>query len=357
MRSLWRVLALALLAAVPVQAAVRFVTPQPGSQVYGPTLIEVETTAKNVDRVEFHIDGKLAAVVRVAPFRYVHDFGESLQGHRITAQVYADGYRTHENAEIATASLSAGEIVDVDLVEVPFRAQTRKGRLHKSDIVVRENGVEQNVLELLSSRGPTTFYFVIDRSLSMRQGKLPRALTAVQRAGKQLRSEDDASVILFNHRVDAPVSIQATENLATRFRGVIPSGGTSLRDALASIQPERRTVAIVISDGADRNSTLDTARALQRVARSKMTVYSLLLGSGAGAEFVEAAAQRSGGTTLRSSAGNLARDLERILADINSRYTAVYQSHGTSKGWREIQLTARAPGIQVAQARRGYYAE
>lgn len=352
-----RAFLLLVLAALPAQGALRFVTPQAGGQVYGPTLIEVETTARSVDRVEFHVDGRLAGVVRAAPFRYVHDFGESLQGHRIIAHLFADRYRTHQTAEIITAALGASETIDVDLVEVPFRVQTRKPRLQKGDLVLRENGVEQMILDLSSSRGPTTFYFVIDRSLSMGQGKLENALGAVERSLKLLRAEDDASVILFNHRVDMPMKIAAGQKLAARFSGVIPSGGTSLRDALASIQPARRTIAIVISDGADRNSTLHPAKALQKVVRGKLSVYSLLLGRGAGAEFVEEAVQRSGGTTVRSSAGSLGRDLERILTEINGRYTAVYQSHGTSKGWREIQLMPRTSGVQIAQARRGYYAE
>ena len=344
--------ALALFA-IPLRADVRFVTPQQGAQVYGAALIEIATTTPNVDRVEFFVDGTLAGVTRTAPFRIIYDFGDSTSSHRIAAHLYSDRYRSKETAEILTAALTAGETIDVDLVEVPFRAVTRTVRLGKSDITVRENGVEQTVRELLTARGATTFYFVIDRSASMRRGKVEKAIRAVERALTRLRPGDDAKLIYFNHRVEAQRTVVAGEKL----RAVTPSGGTSLRDALASIQPARRTIAIVISDGADRNSSSGTAAALQRVARSKLTVYSLVLGGGSGAEFLETAARRTGGTSARSTAETLSRDLESIMNDINSRYTLVYQSRGTSKGWREIQLTPRRSGIQIAQARRGYFAE
>ena len=357
MRSFFVVLALLVATAAPLSADVRFVSPEQGSQVYGPAVIEIATITPAVDRVEFYVDGTLAGVARSAPYRIAWDFGDSLAARKITAHLYSDKYRTRESAEILTSALTASESVDIDLVEVPFRARTSKARLNTADIAIRENGVEQKILELQSSRGATSFYFVVDRSLSMGDGKLQKALAAVDRARTQLRSEDEASVIFFNHRVDAPRKLTSEEKATAKFRSVVPSGGTSLRDALASIHPTRRTIAIVISDGADRNSTLDIAGALQRVARSKLSVYSLLLGGGGGSEFLEAAASRTGATAKRTTSNSLERDMTAILSDINSRYTVVYQSHGTGKGWREIQLLPRQSGIQVAMARRGYYAE
>jgi hypothetical protein len=338
-----------------LRAEVHFLTPEAGAQVFGRMPLEVATATANVDRVEFYVDGTLAGVARVAPYRMMFDFGESPASHRVVARVFSDQYRREESAEVLTAALTASESLDVDLVEVPFRAVTRKPRLEKSDISIRENGLTHEVREVLTTRGSTSFYFVIDRSLSMRKGKLTRALAAVDQALSRLRPADDASIILFNHRVESARTISRGE-VAARYRDVTPSGGTSMRDAVASIQPQRRSIAIVISDGADRNSSMTTAAALQKVAQSKLTVYSLLLGGGSGADFLGAAADRTGGTAVSSSAERVAADLGRIMDDINSRYVAVYQSRGTTRGWREIQLIPRS-GIQIATSRRGYYAE
>lgn len=352
-----RLFAAVLLAAASLRGDIRFLAPQQGSQVFGPSLIEIATSTPDVNRVEFYVDGVLAGVARQEPYRITHDFGDSPTSRTIAAHVYSDQYRTRENAEILTAALTASESVDVDLVEVPFRAHTDKPLIHPADLSVRENGIEQRVLELRSNRGPTSFYFVMDRSLSMGSGKLKRALAAVDLTRAQLRPDDDATVIFFNHRVESPRKVSQSDKVVETYRHTLPSGGTSLRDALASIRPQRRSIAIVISDGADRNSSLDAAAALQRVAGGKLSVYSLLLGGGAGAEFLREAGRRTGGTSLRSSPESMHRDIQSILADINSRYTAVYQSRGTRKGWRGIQLVPRRSDIQIAMVRPGYYAE
>ena len=50
----------------------------------------------------------------------------------------------------------------------------------------------------------------------------------------------------------------------------------------------------------------------------------------------------------------VAKTLANALADINSRYLAVYQSHGTKRGWRKIEVTSR---YAIDGARKGYFAE
>jgi hypothetical protein len=142
-----RLLALIFVAST-LSADVRFLTPQDGSQVYGPAWIEVATTTANVDRVEFYVDGNLAGVARAAPYRISHDFGDSTASRRIAAHVYSNRFTSRETAEIVTAALTATESIDVDLVEVPFRAVTRKARLSRNDISIRENGVPQEIRDV-----------------------------------------------------------------------------------------------------------------------------------------------------------------------------------------------------------------
>ena len=108
---------------VPLLLAVTFVSPQQGAQAIGVLPIEVTTTAANVDRVELSVDGVLAGVAKKPPYRIAYDFGTSLAGHEITATVFSNGYRTTETAKVLTAALSAGETMNVDLVEVPMRVR------------------------------------------------------------------------------------------------------------------------------------------------------------------------------------------------------------------------------------------
>ena len=110
-------------------ALVTFVSPAAGSQAIGPTPLEITTTISNVDRVEFYVDDKLTGVARKSPYRITHDFGTSLDAHNVSAKVFSDGYKNVETAHIATAALSAGETISVDLVEVPVRVRASSSTL------------------------------------------------------------------------------------------------------------------------------------------------------------------------------------------------------------------------------------
>ena len=325
-------------------AAITFLAPQPGAQAIGPQPIEITTTAANVDRVELFVDGALAGVARKPPYRIAHDFGTSLNAHEVEAKVYSDGYKTVTSAKVTTAAISAGETMNVDLVEVPMRVRTSRP-LAANDLRVTENGVEQAIRDIHAERGPARFVFVVDRSLSMGDGKLDAALRAIQAEKTLLRPGDRMEMVLFNHNVmKGPVTGPVT-----------PSGGTSLRDAVSSIVTSDRTYAIVITDGGDRNSATSEEEALRRISNTKMIVDAIVLGDGSG--FLDRAARNTGGTVARASASTLQRELHRMLADINSRYTLVYQSHGNGSGWRSIAIAPRRRGVEVLNARKGYFAE
>jgi hypothetical protein len=335
-----------LLAAAAAHGGVAFVAPQADSQAIGPQIIEITTDTTGVNRVEFRVDGVLAGVVRKEPFRIGYDFGTTLTPRTVEARVYSDGYHKTETARVVTASLTAGESMNVDLVEVPMRVRSTR-TLQLSDLRVRENSVEQTLREIQPVRGPAHFAFVVDRSLSMSGGKLEAALRAVGAAQKLLRAGDSTSLVLFNHHVarsDAP-------------QEVAPSGGTALRDAVASTVGDggKRTYVIAITDGGDRNSLLSTEAALQRISGTKTVVSAVVLGNHS--PFLDRATRMTGGVLLAAGRDDVGRQVARILEDINSRYTLVYQSSAKAAGWRSIDIVPRRGGVQVISARKGYFAQ
>ncbi len=335
-------------------AALTFITPQSGSQAIGVQPIEIATSTPNVDRVELYVDGTLAGVARKAPWRIEHDFGTSLDAHTIGAIVWSNNYKTTERAEVRTAAIGTSDSYSVDLVEVPLRVRSSKA-LTPGDLRLRENGVEQTLRDVRADRGAATFVFVVDRSLSMGGGKLEAALHAIDDATKLLRDDDSVTVITFNHNVAKPRAIGRGESVERAFAGLTPSGGTSMRDAIASIPQGHRTYAFVITDGGDRNSRLDDESALRRISNTKTVIDALILGN-AHVNFLDRAAKNTGGAVVDTSRDALSRSLRDLIADINSRYTVVYQSHGTAKGWRAIEITPRR-GISIVNARKGYFAE
>lgn len=334
-----------LLVIIPAAADVTFLSPLADAQAIGPYAIEITTNTPNVDRVEFSVDGVLAGVARKPPYRIAWDFGTSLSARTVTAKVWSEGFRKSESASVITAAMTANETLDVDIVEVPLRLRSAR-TIKAADLRVRENGVEQSVRDVTTQRPPAHFAFVVDRSLSMGNGKLDAALTAIRTELRQLRPGDTSSLVLFNHHVARPQPVR--EIAAT------PSGGTSLRDALASVPSRQRTYAIVITDGGDRNSVLSEEAALQKISGAKTSVHVIVLGD-SHARFLDRAAANTGGRVVRASRESVGRELRRVLEDINSRYLLVYQSRGTRRGWRKIEVqSARA---EVVAARKGYFAE
>ena len=326
-------------------AAITFVSPQQGSQAIGVLPIEVTTAATAVNRVEFYVDGMLVGVARQTPYRIAHDFGTMLAAHEIVARVYSNSYRSVDSASVNTTA-AGGESLNVDLVEVPLRVRA-PGPIAADDIVVKENGIEQVIRDIKADRGPARFVFVVDRSLSMGQGKLDAALRAIDRESKLLRSDDRAEIVLFNHNVMPPQPLARPER-------VEPSGGTSLQDAVSSIPSHDRTYAIVITDGGDRNSITSEDEALRRISGTKLTLDAIILGNDS--RFLGRAARNTGGTVARASASTLQRELHRMILDINSRYTLTYQSHGNPGGWRAISIEPRRRGVEILSARKGYFA-
>jgi Bacterial Ig domain len=327
--------------------AVTFVSPRENGQAVGALPIEVATTAANVDRVEFSVDGVLAGVARKPPYRIAYDFGTSPAGHEITATVFSNGYRTTETAKVLTAALATSESMNVDLVEVPMRVRSPRP-LRAADLHVKENAIEQTIRDVRAERGAARFVFIVDRSLSMGGGKLAAALHAIESESKLLRADDRAEIVLFNHNVMKAQPVGRAAN-------VEPSGGTSLRDALASIVSRDRTYAIAITDGGDRNSLTTEEEALRKISGTKMVVDAIVLGGGSG--FLDKAARNTGGVVARAGAATIDRELRQILLDINSRYTLVYQSHGNAAGWRSISIAANRRGVEILNARKGYFAE
>jgi hypothetical protein len=339
-----------LLAEAAQAATITFVTPRSGAQAIGPMAIEITTSIAKMDRVDFSVDGALAGIARKPPYRIAHDFGTSLAAHVITAKVWSNGYRNAEEASVTTAALTAGESMNVDLVEVPMRIRSALPP-RASELRVTENGVPQTIREVRADRGPARFVFVVDRSLSMGDGKLDAALRAIGQESRLLRADDRAEVVLFNHNVSRARSIDRGEQLPS----VPASGGTSLRDALASIVSRERTYAIVITDGGDRNSAMTERDALRLISNTKMIVGAIILGDTS--PFLHDAARNTGGAIADADASTLQHALHAMILDINSRYTLAYQSQGNGPGWRSIAIVPQLRGTEIINARKGYYAQ
>ncbi|MFP5247450.1 MAG: hypothetical protein ACLGH0_12215, partial [Thermoanaerobaculia bacterium] len=60
----------------------------------------------------------------------------------------------------------------------------------------------------------------------------------------------------------------------------------------------------------------------------------------------------TGGSVISANRASVGGELAKLLANINSRYLVVYQSSGTERGWRNVEVKAKG-----VSARKGYFAE
>lgn len=333
--------------------AARFVTPQDGAQTIGVTTLEIATDAAAIDRVEFFVDGVLVGVIRQPPYRTAWDFGTSLEAHHIVAHVRSNGFRNDDVAEVRTAAVG-GESITVNLVEVPLRIRA-PGPVTAADVAIAEDGVPQTVRTFVADRPPSRFVFLVDRSQSMAGGKLAAALAAIDTALDQLRPDDAAQIIFFNHNFGQLEDLPRKARASTRYAGVVPSGGTSLRDAVVSTIAQGRTNTIVLSDGGDRNSEISDEAALRRISGTNVTFFALVFDRAS--RFLEAASDNTGGEVMTVGAGSVREAMHDLMTDINGRYVLAYQSTGEKKGWRTIKVSSRRSRVKVVKARKGYFAE
>ena len=339
--------------ALILAATVRFLAPPEGAQVIGPTVLEVATDAAEVDRVEFVVDGTLAGVARTPPYRLKYDFGTSLQPHRIVAHVRSHHFQQDDVAVVQTLAVG-GETITVNMVEVPMRVRA-SGEVRAADLRVVEDGVAQTIREVLHERPASRFVFLVDRSQSMNEGKLPASLKAIDAALELLRPGDTAQIIFFNHNYDRLEDLPRGVSASAKYADVEPSGGTALRDALVSTIHEGRTNTIVITDGGDRNSEISEEAALRKISGTNSSFSALVFDRAS--SFLEKASQNTGGDIRTATAETVRDEMRELIADINGRYLLTYQSTGKRKGWRTLKVTSTRFGVSVMKARKGYFAE
>lgn len=324
-------------------AEARISRPAPGEPVTGIVTLEVDAPSDTA-RVDFYLDDLLIGSVREHPWLLTHDAGFTMEPRSIRAVVWGRGMTSREVVERDAAAFRVDAEIDVDLVEVPLTIHSRSVTV--DDFVVRENGAPQEIVAVQPARPDSHFVFVVDRSLSMRNGRLEEAMAAVRELAGSLRETDTAEVIFFNHTVSPPVSPEAAHASA--------SGGTALLDALASISTVRRSVVVVVSDAHDRHSeaTADDVRTLMRTRG--ITLFAVAMQNGNATGLLRELSATTGGMTVRTS--DPREGILRIQHYLDRRSVLVYRSSTQGRGWRSIDVRPVRRGIRISEVREGYVA-
>jgi Ca-activated chloride channel family protein len=264
----------------------------------------------------------------------------------------------------------------LDLVQVTVSVTDAAGRLvtglAKNDFQIWEDGVEQEITQFTDQRVPVSLGVLLDASDSMRGRPILDAQAALDRfVGELLFPDDQVFVATFNHLPRlASRWRRPPKTLANVLRGLHPSGGTAIYDALAATAPlfdrrdNIRAATVVISDGADTASDRTLHQALEVIRRSDAFVYAIAIDSldGRASTRVNAEALRDitsltgGYTEVVRTAADLGPATARIADELNKQYTLGYSSSKPPDGaWRTLRVRVRR-GEHYVRARRGYYA-
>ena len=311
--------------------------------------------------------------------------GSGVQPPNLT--VDTDPVRSPDASTVATSNSiekegREGYILRTDVEEVVLNATVVSGNqivqdLKKEDFEVLEDGVKQNILSFQHVDLPVSMGLVIDNS-----GSMYKKRPSVNRAALDLvaasNPEDQAFVVNFSD--EAYIDQDFTSDLNKLRDGlshIDSRGGTALYDAvvasadkLAADAKRPKQVLILITDGEDNASTLNSVQTIRRVQQlSGPVIYSIGLLFGDEMDRAEVKRARRALELLSSETGGMAffpKSIEQVdeiaaevARDIRSQYTIGYHSTKPAavQGFRRVQVIARAKGGSKldVRTRTGYF--
>jgi len=342
---------------------------------YGRSEIEAEVKASDpsaTEKVEFYVDDKLIFIDTEPPYRCVFDFGTEPRSWVIKATAFhREGITVTDQIILRKVIINyAVQVNRVILYSTAISSKDSKKYvldLKKSDMVLEEDGVKQDIIDFYREERPVTLAVVSDSSGSM-QAAMPIVHTAASKFIDSLGTEDKALVIDFDDKVYLLQDVTADKNdLRIALTSTNALGGTALYDALyASYRKlkniDGRKAIILLSDGDDTASKFSFRRVLDEAKINDILIYSIGLGTGFLdvdlRRVLKSLAEETGGRAyFPDKPDELEAVYREISTELKSQYYATYEPQNTTWDgrWRKIKLTAPGKDVEM-RTRSGYYA-
>lgn len=285
-------------------------------------------------------------------------------------------------------------VLNGDLVTLNVSVRDRSGRaisgLAKSDFIVYEDGVRQEIAFFSPTSAPFNLVLVLDLSGSTRE-KLDVIKQAAIRFIETLSPEDRVAVVAFTREVYLISPLTRDRSLLRQRIEQIRSarGGTALyeamwrvlSDVLAGTRGERNAL-VVLTDGVDNSisefnlvpSTVSFDDLLYRIEESDVIIYPIYLDTerevvykylaespesyALARERLQAMAEVTGGVMFRAAH---VRDLDRVYQQVASELRTVYSlgyyptNNRRDGSWRRVRVKIKGRNVAV-RTRAGYYA-
>jgi Ca-activated chloride channel homolog len=175
----------------------------------------------------------------------------------------------------------------VELINVTATVSDDSGRfvsgLRQSDFTIYEDNEKQEISHFSADRVPVSLGILLDVSGSMSPDKMDAARAAINRFAQQLlEPEDELFLMAFSNTADLLADWTTDRRVISRaILRADPNGGTAMYDAIAEALPiagsgrHEKKAILVISDGNDRNSTINVNELRQAIRESEVIVYAL----------------------------------------------------------------------------------
>jgi VWFA-related protein len=355
--------ALLLLAATVARGAdVAFVSPRDGEVLAGDVHFQLHVRdGADVSRVDVYVAGKLAGTALPPSWSFMWS-APALIAAPIVAVAFDASGRPGERARIKSADRVVTEWVDVNAVQLYPVVTDRVGKyirgLGRESFTVLDQGKPVPIDYFSETVERLRLAILLDTSRSM-TGKLSFVTEAAWGLIRRLESGDTLSLYAFNHGLVAGPEVAAPEVAAAEsfVRGLAPSGGTALYDALAAVLRDLSTTAgrkaiILFSDGQDERSLLTLDQVVDRARQSEAMVYTV----GAGSSARDVAARHDLETLARETGGQalffdnyrkLDSVFDSILVDLRSQYALSYTPPPGEDGVRAIELEVAGSGYRA----------
>lgn len=278
--------------------------------------------------------------------------------------------------------------VNVDLVTLTATVTSRSGHyvggLQKSDFLIYEDGVLQEIANFESREVPISLGIIFDTSGSM-VDKIEDVQDAVKHFVHTVNPQDEIFVLRFAS--DVRLVEDFTSDRARLERAVASleaRGSTHLYDAIAegleivSHGRYSKKALLVVTDGNDTESSAELDDVLEAARKAEVLIYCLGIGHGEPGSYghtpgafkdevdidvLNAFAEATGGKAyLLEAAHRGGRDLieeacEEVSAELRQQYTLAYYPTNTARdaSYRRIRVATRNPDYLV-RTRAGYYA-
>ena len=266
--------------------------------------------------------------------------------------------------------------VDVNQVVVEATVRDREGRfapdLTKDNFELFEDNVRQDITYFRHEDVPVTIGLVIDHSGSMRN-RLTEVTTAAETFVRSSNQSDEMFVVNFNENVNAGLAGKESfsndpDELGNAISRQKPTGETALYDAIGmalnKLQSGTHTkkALIVISDGGDNASKINFQEILRRAEESSAQIYTIGIYEPEDPDqnpgVLRHLSKVSGGDSFfPEKLDEVVSVCQHIATDLRNQYTLGYASSNKSgsMGFRNIRVTAKAPGSKLTvRARSGY---